>query len=293
MEALIQAFILVFVAEMGDKSQLLALAFATRYPLRTVLAGVSLGIALNHGVAILAAYFISQYFPIESLKLLSGAVFLAFGLKSLWVDGEEEEEKERFGQLGPILAMASTFFLGEFGDKTQITAMTLAVAHPRPFLIFLSTVSAMIAVSLIGIFVGKVLGKKIPEVTMQLASGGLFLFFGMSTLFEEFPEVPWKTPFLIVLMAVLFLGAAAILRRNARVREEQMARDLTELLAGCKGCSEHNPACPRAKAINAMTRKYLGEDVPYLGNMVSYLEGMRSVSQGKRDVIIEGLQKRP
>lgn len=289
MEPFVRAFLLIFVAEMGDKSQLLALAFATKYPLRTVLAGVSLGIALNHGVAILIAVFISQHVPLEALQIVSAFVFLAFGLKSLWLDFEEEEEEEKFKEFGPVLTVAATFFLGEFGDKTQITAMTLAANSPKPFFIFLSTVSAMILVSLLGIFVGKVLGKKIPEVTMQLIAAGLFLFFGVSSVYDYLPAGRTKTAVMTVLIVALFLAAALILYRNSKEREKYLAGSLSRLLEGCKHCDRHDPHCPRAMKINALTEEYLGEEIPYLGNLISYLEGMGKVSSGKRNRLARAL----
>lgn len=181
----IEAFVMVFIGEMGDKSQFLALAFATTYPMRTVLGGVSLGIALNHGLAILAAVLISGFFAdVGFLQIIAGFLFLFFGLSSLSVDYEDEEDDvvDR-GNRGPLLTIAAAFFIGELGDKTQLMAMTLAMESTRPLLIFAATVSSMILVSAIGIVVGKYVGKRIPRVTLSYAAGALFLFFGVSKLY--------------------------------------------------------------------------------------------------------------
>lgn len=185
MREFIEAFVMVFIGEMGDKSQFLALAFATTYPMRTVLGGVSLGIALNHGLAILAAVLISGFFAdVGFLQIIAGFLFLFFGLSSLSVDYEDEEDDavDR-GNRGPLLTIAAAFFIGELGDKTQLMAMTLAMESTRPLLIFAATVSSMILVSAIGIVVGKYVGKRIPRVTLSYAAGALFLFFGVSKLY--------------------------------------------------------------------------------------------------------------
>lgn len=137
MREFIEAFVMVFIGEMGDKSQFLALAFATTYPMRTVLGGVSLGIALNHGLAILAAVLISGFFAdVGFLQIIAGFLFLFFGLSSLSVDYEDEEDDavDR-GNRGPLLTIAAAFFIGELGDKTQLMAMTLAMESTRPLLI--------------------------------------------------------------------------------------------------------------------------------------------------------------
>ena len=185
MREFIEAFVMVFIGEMGDKSQFLALAFATTYPMRTVLGGVSLWIALNHVLAILAAVLISGFFAdVGFLQIIAGFLFLFFGLSSLSVDYEDEEDDavDR-GNRGPLLTIAAAFFIGELGDKTQLMAMTLAMESTRPLLIFAATVSSMILVSAIGIVVGKYVGKRIPRVTLSYAAGALFLFFGVSKLY--------------------------------------------------------------------------------------------------------------
>lgn len=291
MNELVRAFILIFVAEMGDKSQLLALAFATKYPLKTVLAGVSLGIALNHGVAILLAFFVSQFIPLESLKILSVVVFLSFGFKSLWLNFEEEEEEASFGNLGPILGMAATFFLGEFGDKTQLTAMTLAVGSEHPFLIFLTTVTAMISVSVIGIFTGKVLGKKIPEVTMQFIAAGLFLFFGVTTLFEVAPVMFGVISAKLITVLLVVVISGLILNRNRKSKEAYTVKVLSQLIQGCNYCEEHRVDCPRGIQINKMTEAYIGEEIPFLGNVIGYLEKMKAIDPSKTDFLKMEIQK--
>lgn len=148
---------------MGDKSQLLAMTFATKYKLKIVIPGVFLGILLNHGIAVLVGNYISRFIPINYLSFLAAFVFILFGWMSLRIEEEESGEDQSLKNRGPILTIAITFFLGEFGDKTQITAMTLASEAANPFIILFGTVSAMMMTSILGIFVGMKIGKKVPE----------------------------------------------------------------------------------------------------------------------------------
>lgn len=284
----LEAFFLVFVAELGDKSQLLALAFATQYSMGLVLAGVSLGIAFNHGVAIALAVLLSRVIPLEQLRILSAVVFLLFGLKGLSLEEEDEEEEVTQKKRGVLLSIAMTFFFGELGDKTQIVAMTLAAKSSSALLIFTATVSAMILVSLIGILLGKFLGKKIPEVTMGLLASVLFLFFGCKTLLEILPLGLLGSVGLVVLVAGL--GAVRFLRSRARVRLAR-AEALAQALAACNHCATHRADCPRALRIEAASRAYLGEDIPFLGNLVSYLERMNQSSGRKADRLIAKLEE--
>lgn len=199
-----QAFALIFLAEMGDKSQLLALAFASTYSLGLVIVGVSLGIALNHALALALAYLLaSSLGNMSLLHLFAALLFIFFGFKSFQEEEEEEEEAHaRPSSLGPVITVAASFFLAELGDKTQLTAMTLALESSRPLLIYAATVSSMISVSLIGIGVGRLLGKTIPERAMSFLAGLLFLYFGYSKLRPLLP---------LDLSAPLYWGLALVI----------------------------------------------------------------------------------
>lgn len=284
----LEAFFLVFVAELGDKSQLLALAFATQYSMGLVLSGVSLGIGLNHGVAIVLAVLLSRVIPLEQMRIVSAVVFLLFGFKGLSLEEEDEEEEVIKKKKGVLLSIAMTFFFGELGDKTQIVAMTLAAKSSSAFLIFTATVSAMILVSLLGILLGKFLGKKIPEVTMGLLASVLFLVFGCKTLVEILPIGPLGSFGLILFVGSL--GAVRFLRSRERVRLAR-AEALAEALAACDQCATHRADCPRALRIEAASRAYLGEDIPFFGNLVSYLERMNQTQGRKADRLIAKLEE--
>lgn len=221
MREFLEAFVMVFVGEMGDKSQFLALAFATCYPMSTVLGGVSLGIGLNHGIAIIAAVLIAGVFKdMTFLQIAAGFLFLFFGLSTLKADDDEEEEEVKTCTRGSMLTVATAFFVGELGDKTQLMTMTLAMNSERPAVIFLATVSSMILVSLLGIIVGRCVGKKIPRVLMSYLAAFLFLLFGTMKLYDAVDD-GFKTPAWIGIYVAVLAGLVIYtLHQNKKARKE-------------------------------------------------------------------------
>ncbi len=223
MREFIEAFVMVFIGEMGDKSQFLALAFATAYPVRTVLSGVGLGIGLNHGLAIAAAVVIAGVFHnLAFLQVIAGILFLFFGLSALKSNGDgEEEETVKSSSMGPVITVASAFFIGELGDKTQLMAMTLAMNSDRPAVIFFATVSSMVLVSLFGILVGKCVGKKIPQVALSYFAAGLFILFGTLKLYGAVDE-GFRTPFWIVVYGLLLaVSVIGVFIQNRKARKKR------------------------------------------------------------------------
>lgn len=179
----LKAFGLIFVAEMGDKTQILAMAFATQYSIMKVLSGIGLGAFLNHGLAVLLGAFLSTQIDLEILQLIAGFAFVGFGLWTLKIEDDDEESKSK-KQYGPIVTITLAFFIGELGDKTQLSAITLATSAHYPFLILLGTVSGMIATGALGIYIGKKLGDKVPELTIKFGAAMVFFIFGFQKLFS-------------------------------------------------------------------------------------------------------------
>lgn len=214
-QEIIKAFLLIFIAEMGDKTQILAMAFATRYPVKKVLIGIGLGSFLNHGLAVLLGSFLSNFIPIENLQIIAGVAFIFFAIWTLKAEDadDEEETKTKFGPIGTVTL---AFFLGELGDKTQLTAITLATDATFPYMILVGTVAGMIATGLLGIIVGKKLGDKIPEIGIKLFATSIFLFFGLQKLYQTLPAnlltKKFVLPFLLLLGTVLALMLIKLFR---------------------------------------------------------------------------------
>lgn len=209
-EELLKAFLFIFMAEMGDKTQILAMTFATQYKTGKVLTGVFIGSALNHGLAVLLGVYLSNVININSIQLIAAVAFIGFGLWTLKKDNDGDDEETKRNSFGPVATVAMAFFIGELGDKTQLTAVTLATDASHPLFILMGTVSGMIATSAIGIFVGSKLGKKIPEHAIKFGAAAIFMFFGILKLFENVPKA-LLTPinitifFIVLILAVLVL----------------------------------------------------------------------------------------
>lgn len=198
----LRALLLIFIAEMGDKTQIMAMAFATKYRVQQILVGVAVGSFLNHGIAILLGSLLNKVIPIEGLQLVAGVLFIAFGLMSLSI-AEEEEAEQGFKRYGAIATVAIAFFLGELGDKTQLTAMTLATDSLHPSMTLLGTVTGMVVVSLVGIFVGAKLGDKVPEHMIKFVSFLIFMFFGLNKIFTSQYVQSMGMTFMALLVLIL------------------------------------------------------------------------------------------
>ncbi|HHT20255.1 MAG TPA: TMEM165/GDT1 family protein [Tissierellia bacterium] len=245
----LKAFGLIFLAEMGDKTQILAMAFATRYPVRQVLWGIFFGVLVNHGIAVILGNLLSSLIPLATIQLVAGVAFLAFALWSLRL--EETEAEAKSSVRGPIMTVALAFFIGELGDKTQLSAITLSSTAAYPAIILAGTLSGMLLVGLFGIVIGRTLGNKIPETALKLAAAGVFAFFGLSKLLQHLPEATlqpqWLIPVLMLYLAVaIFMifklrgQADTVFKRQAEELKsfyQAMAKSLDAICLHCQTCS--------------------------------------------------------
>ena len=183
LQEFLKAFCLVFIAEIGDKSQILAMTFATKYKAIQVIIGISIGILLNHLLAIIIGIYISNIIPIKMLQIIAGVLFIIFGFNAFRTDKNIKNDNKSFN-FGVTVSIAIAFFLGELGDKTQLTAMTLAMEGKWPLIILAGTTIAMLLVGCVGIFIIKSLNRKIPTYIIKIVSGLVFIFLGMTKLFQ-------------------------------------------------------------------------------------------------------------
>ncbi len=274
-----EAFILVFLAEMGDKSQLLALTFATMYPLSTVMAGVAIGIALNHGLAIIFASILASYIDLKYIKLASAIIFIILGLSSLKLEFGEDEDEVKTRAFGPILTIAMTFFVGELGDKTQILAMTMGAKSSNKLLIFIATFSAMLLVSIIGIYVGRILKKKIPEVTLNFIASVFFLIFGLIALYSSFNVFNISTIYFALVFLLIVFFAFGIIGTNDKRKEDYYIAEISKNLANCINCDKSVCKCDTKINIDRLTSEYLGEDINYVGDFIKYMESFKTLPE--------------
>lgn len=183
----IYACFFIFIAEMGDKTQILAMSFATKYPAKKVLLGVVLGSLFNHAMAILIGFYLSKSISTTLLQLIAAFSFIVFGFWGLIQNDDEMDGDKTTDKYGPVLTVALAFFLGELGDKTQLTAVALASQSKFPLFVLMGTVLGMALTSGLAIWIGNKIGKKIPELVLKLVSSGIFFVFGIAKLLQFAP----------------------------------------------------------------------------------------------------------
>lgn len=186
MKIFVTSFLFVLLAEMGDKTQLLAMAFAARFPARTVLAGVLVATLVNHLLAVVAGSWLTNIVPLDYIQIAASASFILFGLWTLRGDQLEGEDKKY--KFSPFWTVAVAFFFAEMGDKTQLATVALAAKYQTIIPIWLGTTAAMLAADAFGIIVGVVLGKRIPERFVKWLAAVIFILFGIIGLYDSIPE---------------------------------------------------------------------------------------------------------
>lgn len=184
MEAFLATFVVVFLAELGDKTQLLVMAFAAKFPWQQVLIGMTLGIFIVHALAVGVGSFVGSLIDPAVMEVVASLMFLAFGVWTLR-SGDEEDEEAGPGRYGPVLTVMMTFIVGEMGDKTQFAAMTMAAQYDSWPMVLLGAVVGMVLADSLGILAGAFLHRKLPARKMRYLSAGIFLFFGVLGLLQS------------------------------------------------------------------------------------------------------------
>jgi putative Ca2+/H+ antiporter (TMEM165/GDT1 family) len=184
------SFAVIFVAELGDKSQLMALTFATRFRLWPVLAGITVATALVHLVSVGIGYGLGAALPTGWISLIAGVAFLLFGAWTLRGDTltDAERGKAQRATGSAMLAVGGAFFLAELGDKTMLATITLATQHGW-FGTWIGSTIGMVAADALAILVGRLLGRHLPERMIKYGAAALFAIFGIWLIVEGIVEL--------------------------------------------------------------------------------------------------------
>lgn len=177
---------LVAVTELGDKSQLVSLWFATRYRWWLVLAGVAVAAAVLQLTAVGVGFAFDEIMPRRALMVLSGLAFLAFAAWGLRAEEEETRAQRALPGLGAFGVVAGSFLVSELGDKTQLATVSLAGSQESLMGVWVGTTLGMVFANGVAIAVGLVAGHRLPRRTIALAASGLFAIFGVATLVLAF-----------------------------------------------------------------------------------------------------------
>jgi Ca2+/H+ antiporter, TMEM165/GDT1 family len=184
------SFGVIFVAELGDKSQLMALTFATRFNVWPVIWGITIATAIVHLVSVGIGYGLGVALPTGWISLAAAVAFIIFGLWTLRGDTLTEDEEDKVNRAGKRagIAVGTAFFLAELGDKTMLATITLATDYGW-FGTWLGSTLGMVAADALAIVIGRALGKRLPERTIAIGASVLFFIFGIWLGIEAIAEL--------------------------------------------------------------------------------------------------------
>ncbi|MEW5808254.1 MAG: TMEM165/GDT1 family protein [Actinomycetota bacterium] len=190
--ALLLSFAVIFVAELGDKSQLMAMMFALRYRWWVVLSAILAATTAVHVLSVAIGHYLGAALPTHLLGLVAGLMFVLFGLWTLRGDSLSDQEASRAQRAAApaFFVVTSAFMLAELGDKTMLATITLA-ADNNWLGVWIGSTIGMVAADALAILVGAVAGKHLPERLIQLLAAALFGVFGIFMVIDNLrPSLP-------------------------------------------------------------------------------------------------------
>lgn len=186
LEAILLSFGIIFVAELGDKSQLTAMTFAARYGFWPVVTGIAAATAALMFISVNLGRILGDVLPRGWISLLAGVAFIGFALWTLRGDDDDEDAEELDepkGHMGIALAVGGAFFLAEVGDKTMLATFTLATGNDW-FGTWVGATLGMVSADLLAIALGAWLGRTLPTNYIKYGAATLFFLFGALLLWE-------------------------------------------------------------------------------------------------------------
>jgi Ca2+/H+ antiporter, TMEM165/GDT1 family len=192
--ALLLSFAVIFVAELGDKSQLMALTFAARYPPVPILIGITVATGVVHAVSVLIGAVVAVSLPTDAINIAAGVAFLLFAAWTLRGDALDDDETAKAaraerGNRSAILAASGAFFLAELGDKTMLATITLATTEGL-FGTWLGSTLGMVAADALALLAGTLLGRRLPERAIAIGASVMFVLFGVALVLEGLGASP-------------------------------------------------------------------------------------------------------
>jgi len=185
MESLFVSTGVVALAEIGDKTQLLAFLLATRFRKPVpIIAGILVATVLNHALAGALGAWITAVLSPEVLRWILGLSFLGMAVWTMIPDKIEEEEMQVARKFGVFGATLITFFLAEMGDKTQIATVAMAAHYPNPVLVVIGTTLGMLIADVPAVFIGDRFAARIPMKLVHGIAAAMFAVMGLATLFS-------------------------------------------------------------------------------------------------------------
>lgn len=186
MDAFLISTVVIFVAELGDKSQLMALTFATRFKTIPVLIGITIATAVVHAVSVFIGAALGAAIPARPITIAAAIAFVGFGLWTLRGDELSDADEARTAAMSArhaVLAVGTVFFLAELGDKTMLATVTLATKEGL-FGTWLGSTVGMVAADALAIVAGRQLGTRLPDRAIRIGAAVAFFLFAAVLLIE-------------------------------------------------------------------------------------------------------------
>ena len=224
----VKVFFTEFIAEMGDKTQLMLIALTSKYKLRDIILGTATAILVLNGLAVLAGGLVSEFIPDWLIKTIAALAFLYFATSTVTGDDDDEEEEGGKSKIKfAPLAVFFTFFVAELGDKTQLTAITFGANEGMSvaFIVWIGCSLGLFAADILGMLVGYLLKSKTPDGLLNTLAFVIFSVFGVYTLYQGlkligasvFP-IPVLPILIVITIAFVVLCACLFLRREKKNR---------------------------------------------------------------------------
>ncbi len=218
LSALLLSFAVVFVAELGDKSQLMAMTFAARFKWWVVLLGITAATALTHIASVGIGFALGSAIPGQLITAVAGISMLVFAFWTWRGDTLSDDETATADRVtrSVFLAVASAFFLAELGDKTMLATITLTTQH-NWFGVWVGSTLGMVAADGLAIAIGALLGSRLPERAIAIGATILFFGFGAWLLAEAWPQLDGTSRIITgLVVAVTMIGGGLVVRRAHR-----------------------------------------------------------------------------
>ncbi len=203
------AFIMIFLAEMGDKSQLMAFCLASCYRPRTILAAVFIATLINNGAAVYIGTIFAEMLNMDVIRIISGLAFLGFGAWTMLEKRNGTEPVVVKENLGSFLTLVSLFMLAEMGDKTQIASAVYAATYKEPLLTLAGVMAGMLLADALGIYLGVRMRAIVSLDKLKIGSSLVFFTLGVINLVSSD-----LVPVVAMLPVVLFLGLVVMIYIN-------------------------------------------------------------------------------
>jgi putative Ca2+/H+ antiporter (TMEM165/GDT1 family) len=183
MDAFIASTLLVALAEIGDKTQLLSFVLAAR--LRrpwAIIAGILVATLANHALAGWVGTWIGEFLSPETLRWVTGIVFIAFGIWTLKPDELDDDEAPQAGSHSAFITTTIAFFLAEMGDKTQFATIALAAKYDALLWVVAGTTLGMMAANVPAVLIGEKQATRLPLKAIRWTAAAVFVATGALTL---------------------------------------------------------------------------------------------------------------